>query len=75
MHMFGVPAASMACLVTCRCNFLVLLLAAAVILHGTPYGNDPGQTMISINNTAMRTFFFAGSVLCAAAHADTPPAR
>ena len=31
--------------------------------------------MISIINTAMRTFFFAGSVLCAAAHADTPPAR
>ena len=31
--------------------------------------------MISINNTAMRTFFFAGSVFCAAAFADTPPAR
>lgn len=30
--------------------------------------------MISINSTAMRTFFFAGSLLCAAAHADTPPA-
>lgn len=31
--------------------------------------------MISINNTAMRTFFFAGSVFCSAAYADTPPAR
>ena len=24
--MFGVPAANMACLVTCRCNFLALFL-------------------------------------------------
>ena len=33
--------------------------------------------MIFINSTAMRTFFFAGagSLFCAAAYADTPPAR
>lgn len=30
--------------------------------------------MISINSTAMRRLIFAGSLLCAAAHADTPPA-
>lgn len=31
--------------------------------------------MISINGTAMCMFVFAGSLLCAAAHADTPPAQ
>jgi hypothetical protein len=31
--------------------------------------------MISVNKNAMRMFVFAGSVLCAAAHADTPPAQ
>ena len=31
--------------------------------------------MISIHSTAMRTFFFASSLLCATAQADTPPAQ
>lgn len=31
--------------------------------------------MISLSRAAMRTFIFAGSVLCAAAYADTPPAQ
>ena len=31
--------------------------------------------MISINNTPMRAFILAGSLLSAAAHADTPPAH
>ena len=31
--------------------------------------------MISVNSTAIRTFLFASSLLCAAAHADTPPAQ
>ena len=31
--------------------------------------------MISLSSAAMRTLIFAGSMLCAAAHADTPPAQ
>ena len=31
--------------------------------------------MISLSSAAMRTFIFAGSMLCAATHADTPPAQ